>query len=590
MIVTCESCKSRYKLDDAKITGRGAKITCPKCTNVFVVYAQPDPASADEASAPVSRASGAPSPGGPPPWEPKKSGGLADVVKSSDRSIVPGTPGSPGRVVAGTATPTPSAAPRSAPSPAGAPSPGLATRPPTRPVTAPTAWDDEPTRVGGSLPTPEEMLAELARHEAANASASPGPGATAADAGGKDPAAMAARAAALDFRKVGVTTWKVKVKIGLIYDFSDIKTLRKYIQDGRVTSADVVSWDGKVWRAIGDIPDLDAFFVEAWDILAARKSESPTLNPTAPIGPSAGVETPRVEEAAAPTPPPRNGGEPDRFVDPFADLKKKKERERADQRRTGPVVTPATTKKADTPAPSRLPLILAVLLLLILVAGGTAWWMDQAAVASPPGTAGKPVPAAKTPDQIRDEINKKLEATLEGNPAPDEIVAPDELGLPPPDERRPVLPAASGRPQSGVPEGAVPIKSTRGASPTASNLNQADQTAADHEAVGDDAASGGDWATASQAYKKAVALDARNARLAGKLGRALYEGQDYSNAQPALDRAAKGGTKEAYKYLGHIARLQGDTALANSQYQQYLKGSPRDAAEIEQIIAQMSGG
>ena len=40
MIVTCESCKARYKLDDSKVSGRGAKITCPKCRHVFVVYAQ----------------------------------------------------------------------------------------------------------------------------------------------------------------------------------------------------------------------------------------------------------------------------------------------------------------------------------------------------------------------------------------------------------------------------------------------------------------------------------------------------------------------------------------------------------------------
>ena len=38
MIVTCERCSARYKLDDNKIKGRGARITCPKCQHVFVVY------------------------------------------------------------------------------------------------------------------------------------------------------------------------------------------------------------------------------------------------------------------------------------------------------------------------------------------------------------------------------------------------------------------------------------------------------------------------------------------------------------------------------------------------------------------------
>jgi predicted Zn finger-like uncharacterized protein len=551
LIVTCESCKSRYKLDDAKITGRGAKITCPKCRNVFVVYAQPDPTSGDTRRSVSAARAAAPPAGGPPPWDFRKAGGLADAVKAADRSIVPGTPDSPGRVVAG---PSATAPPPAAPPPA--------------------AWDDEPTRIGGSNPTPDDILQEVARLAAANAEAKGG-------AEVKDPAAMAARAATLDFRKVGVTTWKVKVKIGLIYDFSDIKTLRKYIQDGRVTSADVVSWDGKAWRAIGDIPDLDAFFVEAWDTLAARKSDTPTLNPQPPPV----VEAPRAEEAATP-PPLRNGGEPDRFQDPFADLKKKQQRG-SDQRRTGPVVTPATTKKADTPPPAanRGPMLAAVVLLLLLVAGGAAWWMNQAPVVTTAQPARPAAQSNKTPDQIRDEINEKLKASLEGQPAADDR----DLGAPPPDEpERDLIPVVPNRP--GIPEGAVPVKNTRGASTGGSNLKQADQTAGDHEAVGDDAARGGDWATASQAYKKAVALNAKSASLSLKLGRALYESGDYAGAQPALDRAAKAGTKDAYKYLGHIARLQGDTALANSQYQLYLKGSPSDAAQIEQIIAQMSGG
>jgi Tfp pilus assembly protein PilF len=121
-------------------------------------------------------------------------------------------------------------------------------------------------------------------------------------------------------------------------------------------------------------------------------------------------------------------------------------------------------------------------------------------------------------------------------------------------------------------------------------MAQADQTAADHEAVGDDSANGGDWSTAAQAYKKAVALDKRSARLAGKLGRALFETGDTSGARGYLTQASTGGVKDAYKYLGHIARQDGDTAGANSAYQQYLKGSPRDAAEIQAIIDKMSGG
>lgn len=42
MIVSCPSCRARYKVDEAKIKGRGAKITCPRCRHVFVVYKDQD--------------------------------------------------------------------------------------------------------------------------------------------------------------------------------------------------------------------------------------------------------------------------------------------------------------------------------------------------------------------------------------------------------------------------------------------------------------------------------------------------------------------------------------------------------------------
>ena len=42
MIVSCPSCEARYKVNEAKIKGRGAKITCPKCSHRFVVYREGD--------------------------------------------------------------------------------------------------------------------------------------------------------------------------------------------------------------------------------------------------------------------------------------------------------------------------------------------------------------------------------------------------------------------------------------------------------------------------------------------------------------------------------------------------------------------
>ena len=49
MIISCPSCSARYKIDDGKIKGRGAKITCPRCGHKFVVYKEGDEGDAADA-------------------------------------------------------------------------------------------------------------------------------------------------------------------------------------------------------------------------------------------------------------------------------------------------------------------------------------------------------------------------------------------------------------------------------------------------------------------------------------------------------------------------------------------------------------
>lgn len=46
MIIECDACQAKFKLDDSKIGPRGAKVKCTKCANVFVVK----PPSAEEAA------------------------------------------------------------------------------------------------------------------------------------------------------------------------------------------------------------------------------------------------------------------------------------------------------------------------------------------------------------------------------------------------------------------------------------------------------------------------------------------------------------------------------------------------------------
>ncbi len=174
MVVTCENCSARYKLDDNRISGRGAKITCPRCRHVFVVYKERPAVEAQ------------------------------------------------GRVAVGGGVMQPSAPEPEAPS-------------------APSAPFGAAVVAAAASPEPAVGNAE-------------------------------AEVDALDFRKVGIQAWKVKVKIGLVYDFSDYRTLARYIAEGRVTASDKLSYDGSEWTEIAQIPDLAAHFVAVYRQLEAQQA------------------------------------------------------------------------------------------------------------------------------------------------------------------------------------------------------------------------------------------------------------------------------------------------------------------------------
>jgi len=202
MIVTCEHCAARYKLDPGRISGRGVRITCPRCKNVFVVYS--------------SQA---------------EDGGLIETEEASAAVEAAAT----GRGATG----APAARAAAGPATAAAPKP-------------------------------------------ASATARPAPAAPAAAAAAAAAPAKAAEVRpdveSLDFATVGIQAWKVKVRIGLVYDFSDYKTLARYIKDGRVGNDDQISHDGATWTRLGDIPDLQQHFVQVF--LDARRVQEAAAAPT----------------------------------------------------------------------------------------------------------------------------------------------------------------------------------------------------------------------------------------------------------------------------------------------------------------------
>lgn len=474
MIVNCEKCAARYKLDDSKVTGRGARITCPKCRHVFVVFP---------------------------------------------------TDGVPDLEAAPPSTPAPPAASAAVPSAA---------------VPAASAPKPRSTRSAESL----------------------------------------------DFRKVGIASWKVRVRIGLVYDFSDIKTLRKYIQDGRVTSDDVISHNGQAWVTIGDIPDLDAYFVQVYETAEANATPPPTEkvgasfeeedSPTMIVGMgslgndlAADALRQVSQEGARTSGPPTPAGDGP-FVDPFAALKSK-QRDRVQARR-GPAAPPPS---AQAQSGSRK--LGPVVVLLLLLGGAGAWWFTQRPpepVAPTPATTGpaQPTQPEATPPSgdggaLREQINRTLQ---EAEPEP---IAPETPELVPVGPRDPVRPTGSG----GQGGSTNPSGVTTPTSPV------------DHASNCTSLAGQADWQQAAMACKMAAGATPTGAVLTS-YGLALYHTGDRRGAEQQL-RAAKdrGGGAVVFKYLGHIARDNGDPAGANGYYQQYLASNPADRADIEKEIRQLGG-
>jgi predicted Zn finger-like uncharacterized protein len=499
MIVTCEQCQARYKLDDSKIKGRGAKITCPRCKHLFVVY---NPAGHDNV---LRMDIGAPAPPEPPQ--------VAPVPTVASASSAPDKASRPKRTA-----------------------------------------DD------------------------------------------------------LNFKAVGISSWKVKVKIGLVYDFSDIKTLRKYIQDKRVTEDDVISYDGQEWVRIGDIPDLDTFFVRVWDehdsrtqAANAASSKGPEIfedGPTMIVGMGslgANISTGIFNKPAVANPTSTETGSRSRetpsfgsssqdstgFADPFESLKAR-QREKASQRRD----TSASPVAPPRPSSHRALAASAIFLGVVAVVLLGAWLLrPNTSTVVNSSTAAVPKPTAPDDAAYREEMRRKIQSELQevskGEPAPDD------------DDREPQAQFRPVGPGSTHPEATSGGHGSNGGSTvgtTGNGVTTAPATSGDHIAAGDSMYQQGDYRGAATAYGKALQIGPATPKLHYKLGEALFRAGSAAEAQQELNLAANGGVCSAHKLLGRLLNEQGDTPGAVGQYNEYLTCNPSDRASTEAEIKKLTGG
>jgi len=504
MIVTCERCNAKYKLDEAKIKGRGAKITCPRCHHIFVVYQTQSPSAPSGTSGPSVRPLSVPS----------------------------GTPKTPGPAAKALSVPTPAPQPTSAQ---------------TRSTNRKTA--DE-----------------------------------------------------LDFRKVGIPTWKVKVKIGLVYDFSDIRTLRKYIQDKRVTEDDVISSDGSNWVRIGDIPDMNLYFIQVYEDLEAKLREARGAGkeefedgPTMIVGMgslgsnlSTGVFA-KVDSADAPPSAPNLSLAPSSgvssasgahtFSDPF-DALKKTHQKRLQDRKAEPGKAAVAAAAASSNRKRNLRWAAVGLLLILVLGGGLAWGLTHRPVEpTPTPTDNTPTtPPADDASLFREKMKTDLANSLQGTDKDPIAITDDE----------PKAALTPVKPNGLVPAGNAPVTMPGMTAPAGVRTGQT--TAAEWLSAGDSAAGAERWTEAADAYCNATVAEPKNARYQYLCGNAAFKAGQLDRAEEALNRALSLGSKSASCVLGDVLNEKGDISGATGRYSECLKTSPPNAGAIEEKIKKLTGG
>jgi predicted Zn finger-like uncharacterized protein len=96
MIVQCPSCQAKFRIGDEKVTDKGVKIRCTRCSNVFPVRREKGaPAGAAEAAKPAAKPEAAPAPAPvpkmqPPPPPPPAKGAAPPAARAAAAKPAPG--------------------------------------------------------------------------------------------------------------------------------------------------------------------------------------------------------------------------------------------------------------------------------------------------------------------------------------------------------------------------------------------------------------------------------------------------------------------------------------------------------------------
>ena len=372
----------------------------------------------------------------------------------------------------------------------------------------------------------------------------------------------------LDFTSVGIPTWKVKVKIGLTYDFSDFRTLQKYIHDGRVTNEDTISYDkGTTWKTLGDIPDLEAYFIEVFQVAKLARARELALEPaptedeastlSSPLGADLAQEALRqvTEEVELPTPTSYGPS----FEDPFERLKSQQSQRNSTRRQHQ--ADRAEEKQRKRVASQRQVLILSAL----AIAASMVFWMskdlERSSTAPAPDEAAVALPAVPAEDpgkSLRQLIDEQLKEVDEEEPL-DPFLEDME-----PKQRVAVRPPGLGKDAApGKVDSEDPVQPARQLTTL--------RSPGDYARAGEEAMGNGNYGLALAEFKNALAGNPGQASWRAAYGKCLYRMGQFADARDELVQAQRAGVNdtEVLQMLVDSFNRLGDPAGA-STYRQIL--------------------
>lgn len=356
---------------------------------------------------------------------------------------------------------------------------------------------------------------------------------------------------ALDFQKVGLKFWKVKIKIGFTYDFSDFKTFVKSLREGRINDTDLLSHDGSNWIPINEIDDLEVYFCRLYKKLekSATEPEESAPKPSLSVGDSSSSGPSNINDLASAI------ADAESEVNSAFSPVSQSRPQRAVQNRNRPI----RKKRTPVPPPTKnnFPLGLVAFAAVVLIGGGL-WFAFSSDSSSKKAPASNNDPGfmqkhkAKKVDDALNAAKERMDQNKQKIAAEKGIELPSDK---PAEKETENLEAV-------VPQEVLDARNKASQGGSAPKVKKA----ADYAKEGAAAIKSRNYKLAARSYAQA-AKSKPLGEYYERQGYALYKQGKFEAAEGVLKTAGSLGYKKAYKLLGEIYRDEyGDDAGASGYF------------------------